>query len=106
MEAQGIYCAHWVNLTDTLLGVDRMFHYIGSNFTFASRWKVQSQQCITARSFSNLKCGSTAELSVTERRHRQDGDIANHARWRPNVLINIAHKARMYLRLKSEPLEH
>ena len=37
MEAQGIYRAHWVNLTDTLLGVDPMFRYIGSSFAFASR---------------------------------------------------------------------
>ena len=35
MDAQGV--AHWVNLTDTLLGVDPIFRYIGSNFAFASR---------------------------------------------------------------------
>jgi hypothetical protein len=49
MEAQGIYHAHWVNLTDAPSGADRCLSYIGSNFAFASVGNVQSQLCITAR---------------------------------------------------------
>jgi hypothetical protein len=62
-EAQRNYHTHWVNLTDTFSGVDHCFYYIGSNFAFASVGELQSQLCITARSFLPLQ-PTPAEWSI------------------------------------------
>ena len=88
-----------------LAGVDRIPHQISSNFDFASRDEVQSQYCITARFFQTSNAGalpsSPSPKGVTGRAVVSRMHVGD-----PNALINIAHKARMYLRLKSEPLEH